>query len=64
MGYNTSMITDDLMSKSERLFKKYYDKNSNIKYVYKNGGCGQQYFSIVYGMNFEEQRLCYPGYII
>lgn len=62
--YNTSMITDDFRSKSERLFEKYCDKNSNVKYVYKNGDVGQQYLSIVYGTNFDKQRLFYPDYII
>ncbi len=64
MGDNTSMITDNFRLKSERLFEKYCDKNFNIKYVYKDGDCGQQYFSIVYRMNFEKQRLFYRDYII
>ena len=64
MGDNTSMITDDFRLKSERLFEKYCDKNSNIKYVYKDGDCGQQHFSIVYRMNLEKQRLFYRDYII
>lgn len=62
--YNTSMITDDFRSTSERLFEKYCDKNSNVKYVYKNGDSGQQYLSVVYGTNFDKQRLFYPDYII
>ena len=63
-GYNTSMITDDFRSTSERLFEKYCDKNQNIKYFYKNGDSGQQYLSIVYGTNFDKQRLFYPDYIV
>ena len=63
-GYNTSMITDDLRSTSERLFEKYCDKNENIKFVYKNGDSGQQYLSIVYGTNLGIQRLFYPDYIL
>ena len=63
-GYNTSMITDDFRSTSERLFEKYCEKNENVKYVYKNGDSGQQYLSIVYGNNFDKQRLFYPDYII
>ena len=62
--YNTSMITDDFRSASERLFEKYCEKNPNVKYVYKNGDAGQQYLSIVYGTNFDKQRLFYPDYII
>lgn len=64
MGYNTSMITDDFRSKIERLFEKYCYKNSNIKYMNKDGDCVQQHFSIVYGTNFEKQWLFYPDYII
>lgn len=63
-GYNTSMITDDLRSTSERLFEKYSDKNENIKFVYKNGDSGQQYLSIVYKTNLGIQRLFYPDYIL
>ena len=63
-GYNTSMITDDLRFTSERLFEKYCEKNENVKYVYKNGDSGQQYLSIVYGTNFDKQRLFYPDYIV
>jgi len=62
--YNTSMITDDFCSTSERLFEKYCEKNENVKYVYKNGDSGQQYLSIVYGTNFDKQRLFYPDYIV
>lgn len=62
--YNTSMITDDFRSTSERLFEKYCDKNDNVKYIYKNGDSGQQYLSIVYGTNFDKQRLFYPDYIV
>ena len=64
MGYNTSMITDDFRSNIERLFEKYCYKNSNIKYMNKDGDCVQQHFSIVYGTNFEKQWLFYPDYII
>ncbi|WP_455514505.1 DEAD/DEAH box helicase family protein [Pseudostreptobacillus sp.] len=63
-GYNTSMITDDFRSTSERLFEKYCEKNENIEFVYKNGDSGQQYLSIVYGTNFDKQRLFYPDYIV
>ena len=60
-GYNTSMITDDFRSTSERLFEKYCEKNENVKYIYKNGDNGQQYLSIVYGTNFDKQRLFLSG---
>lgn len=62
--YNTSMITDDFRSTSERLFEKSCEKNPNVKYVYKNGDSGQQYLSVVYETNFAKQRLFYPDYIV
>ena len=63
-GYNSAMITDDFRSTSERLFEKYCEKNDNVKYVYKNGDSGAQYLSVVYGTNFEKQRLFYPDYVV
>ncbi|RRD92959.1 DNA helicase [Clostridiales bacterium COT073_COT-073] len=63
-SYNTSMMTDDFRSASERLFERYCEKNENVKFVYKNGDSGQQYLSIVYGTNFDKQRLFYPDYIV
>ena len=63
-GYNTSMITDDFRSTSERLFEKYCERNENVEYIYKNGDSGKQYLSIVYGTNFDKQRLFYPDYIV
>lgn len=38
--------------------------NENVKYMYKNGDSGQQYLSIVYGTNFDKQRLFYPDFIV
>lgn len=35
-----------------------------MKYVYKNGDSGHQYLSVVYGTNFDKQRLFYPDYIV
>ena len=63
-GYNTSMITNDFRSTSKRLFEKYCEKNENVKYVYKNSDSRQQYLLIVYGTNFDKQRLFYPDYIM
>jgi type III restriction protein res subunit len=62
--YDTSMITEDFRSKSERLFEKYCENNPKVKYVYKNGDSGQQYLSIVYTTNMGKQRSFYPDYIV
>ncbi|BBG42653.1 DEAD/DEAH box helicase [Mycoplasmopsis californica] len=61
--YNSSMITDDFRSTSERLFEKFCDNNKNVKYLYKNGNSGQQYLSIVYDTVLK-QRLFYPDYVV
>ena len=63
-NYDTSMITEDFRSKSERLFERYCENNPKIKYVYKNGDSGQQYLSIVYTTNMGKQRSFYPDYIV
>lgn len=63
-AYNTSMITDDLRWTSERLFEKYCEENSKVKYVYKNGDSGQNYLSIVYENGYQKQKLFYPDYIV
>lgn len=62
--YDTTMITSEFRSLSERLFEKYCEKSERVKFVYKNGDTGQQYLSIVYGTNFDKQRLFYPDYIV
>lgn len=62
--YNTSMIVEGIRSTSERLFEKYCENNSKVKYIYKNGDSGQNYLSVVYGTFFEKQRLFYPDYIV
>ena len=63
-GYNKSMITDELRSKSERLFEKYCENNENVQFVYKNGDSGRQYLSILYAVQFEQTKLFYPDYIV
>lgn len=62
--YNKMMITGRFRSMSEQLFEKYCEKNSCVKYVYKNGDKGQSYLSIVYTTNMGKQQLFYPDYIV
>ena len=51
-------------STSEMLFEQYCESQNDIDWVYKNGDCGQQYFSIVYLDGFDHQWLFYADYII
>lgn len=59
-GYATSLVR----STSEMLFEQYCEIHKDIEWVYKNGDTGQQYFSIVYIDNLQNQRLFYVDYII
>lgn len=62
--YDTSMTVDGVRSICERLFEEYCEKNSNVKFFYKNGDSGQQYLSVVYQSNYKKQNLFYPDYIV
>ncbi|MFZ7143328.1 DEAD/DEAH box helicase [Avibacterium avium] len=62
--YNQMMITGRFRSTSEQLFEKYCEESKSVKYLYKNGDSGQDYFSIVYITNMGKQRLFYPDYIV
>ena len=48
---------------SERLFESYCEHSDTIKWVYKNGDKGMQFFSIVYKMAFGRANF-YPDYIV
>lgn len=62
--YTEAFCTEKTRSLSERMFEHYCDKKSDVKWFYKNGDNGQQYFSIAYQNGFEKQRLFYPDYIV
>lgn len=51
-------------SAPEKLFEKYLEKNNSVKWFYKNGDKGSEYFSIVYRDNFGKLKSFYPDYII
>lgn len=46
--YTDDCLVEGIRSKSERLFERYCQENPNIKWYYKNGDSGQDYFSVVY----------------
>ena len=62
--YTNEFVTSKTRSTSERLFENYCEKNNSVKWFYKNGDKGQQYFSIVYLDGLYHQRLFYPDYIV
>ena len=59
-----AMIVEGIRSKSERLFERYCEQQTDIEWVYKNGDTGQQYFSVVYIDSLQKQWLFYPDYIV
>lgn len=62
--YTDGFVNKKTRSKSERLFEEYCKAKEEIKWVYKNGDSGENYFSIVYYNGFGEQSLFYPDYIV
>lgn len=62
--YTDDCLVEGIRSKSERLFEKFCQDNDNIKWFYKNGDSGQNYFSVVYLDGFRKQHLFYADYIL
>jgi len=62
-GYTQQMLSGNLRWKSERMLEKYCERDS-VKWIYKNGDNGIQYFSIVYCDSFGKEWSFYPDYII
>lgn len=62
----TGQMVNSICGKSmpEILFEKYCEKSNDVKYVYKNGDKGDDYFCVVYHDGFDNQRLFYPDYIL
>ena len=64
-NYTGQMVNSESgKSMPEILFEKYCEKSNNVKYVYKNGDKGDDYFCVVYYDGIENQKLFYPDYII
>ncbi len=62
--YKGYLSSAEVRSASEKLFEKYCEKSNAIKWFYKNGDKGIEYFSIVYEDNFGKQKSFYPDYIV
>lgn len=62
--YTNEFITDKTRSLPERLFERYCEQASGVKWIYKNGDTGQQYLSVVYTDYLQHQWLFYPDYIV
>ena len=62
--YGGYVASAEPRSDSERSFEKYCEANKNVKWFYKNGDKGSEYFSIVYADNTGKLKSFFPDYII
>jgi type III restriction enzyme len=62
--YDGYMFSAEPRSDSERAFEKYCESCQSVKWLYKNGDKGSEYFSIVYTDNSGKLKSFYPDYII
>lgn len=62
--YHGYLSSAEVRSASERLFEQYCESSPQIKWFYKNGDKGIEFFSIVYQDNFGKQKSFYPDYIV
>ena len=62
--YQGYLSSAEPRSLSEKRFEKFCEKNECVDWFYKNGDKGDEYFSIVYYDNSNNQKLFYPDYIL
>jgi type III restriction enzyme len=62
--YDGYLLSAEPRSDSERAFEKYCETRPTVKWLYKNGDKGSEYFSIVYTDNSGKLKSFYPDYII
>lgn len=62
--YNGYLQSAEPRSSSERRFEKFCENCSAVDWFYKNGDKGDEYLSIVYVDNSNNQKLFYPDYIV
>ena len=62
--YSDYLSSAEPRSTPEKEFEKYLENAKSVKWFYKNGDNGEEYFSIIYGDTIEKQKLFYPDYVI
>ena len=62
--YEGYIASAEPRSDSELAFEKYCESCASVKWFYKNGDKGSEYFSIVYVDNAKKLKSFYPDYII
>lgn len=62
--YQGYLMSAEPRSSSEKKFEKFCEECKAVDWFYKNGDKGDEYLSIVYLDNSNNQKLFYPDYII
>lgn len=62
--YTGYLSSAEKRSMPEKLFERFCEGNDKVKWFYKNGDKGSEYFSIVYTDNFGKQKSFYPDYVV
>ena len=62
-GYSTDILVRPNRSDSEITFEQWCEVSDKVKWVYKNGDKGHEFFSIIYRVAFRRYNF-YPDYII
>jgi type III restriction enzyme len=62
--YRGYRVSAEQRSTSEKLFERFCENSTKIKWFYKNGDKGSEYLSIVYADNLGKQKSFYPYYIV
>lgn len=63
VGYGDNILIKPNRSNGEIEFEKWCEKSNQVKWVYKNGDKGNEFFSIIYRMALRRANF-YPDYII
>lgn len=62
--YTGYLSSAEKRSMPEKLFERFCEGSDKVKWFYKNGDKGSEYFSIVYTDNFGKQKSFYPDYVV
>lgn len=62
--YEGYLASAEPRSDPEKKFERFLERNKSVKWFYKNGDKGSEYFSIVYEDNFGKLKSFYPDYIV
>ena len=62
-GYATDILVKPSRSDPEIMFEQWCELNNNIKWLYKNGDKGKDFFTLIYRVTFRRYNF-YPDYII